>query len=112
MRLLWPSSIACLAQVCSAFYPYRLPVDKHVTTHSSRDLQEHQGFRDAKRAPSLPYHARIADTDHTSKTSPRAVEHPRDTDSADMRISLKRMPTKRQNQFNIVRAQDPKQDKS
>jgi hypothetical protein len=102
MRPSLPLSLAALTQLASAFYPYHSPPDKGTSTPSTRDLNL------VERSPFYPYPPPTTETDHTSNGSPRVLP-PRNTDSGAMRISLQRRPAKRQNKFNIVPADSPKQ---
>lgn len=102
MRLSIAFSLATLAQLSSAFYPYLQTVDTHSSTHYTRELSQH------KRSPSS---LRSSNPDETIGT-PQSIHQPRDTNQGAMRVSVQRRPAKRQNKFNVLAADEPKQSNS
>jgi hypothetical protein len=113
MRFLLAS--ACLAQICSAFYPYHFPTTEH--NHNSKTSPraiEHprRNLHEAERSPFYPYISSAKEEDDTSNPSPRTVQHPQSDDNGLLRVLLRRILTKRKNNFNIIPALDPKQSNS
>ncbi|KAE9981791.1 hypothetical protein EG328_011383 [Venturia inaequalis] len=103
MRLSIPLSLATLAQLSAAFYPYARPVDTHSST---RDLSQH------RRSPSSSHSSTSAETDGAPNASPESIHQPQDTDNGPIRIFLQRRPAKRQNKFNVLVADTPIQKNS
>lgn len=106
MRLSIPLSLATLAPLSSAFYPYVPSADRHSSIPPMRDPGQH------RRSPSSFHSSTPAETDGAHTASPESIYQPRNTDSGDMRISLQRRPAKRQNKFNVLTADTPKQSNS
>lgn len=106
MRLAIPLSLAAMAQLSSAFYPYIQELDTHSSIPSTRDSSQH------RRSPSSLHSSTTTETDGASNSSPKSIHQPQDTDNGAMRISLQRRPAKRQNKFNILAADTPKQSNS
>lgn len=106
MRLSIPLSLATLAQLSSAFYPYIQELDAYSSILSTRDSSQH------RRSPSPLRSSTTTETNGVSNASPQSIHQPRYTDNGAMRISLQRRPAKRQNKFNILAADTPKQSNS
>jgi len=106
MRLSVSLSLAALSQLSSAFYPYTPLPDDHTSTPSTRDLSLE------KRSPFYPYSLATPEADHTSHTSPRSIQQPREVNNGAIRISLRKRLAKRQNKFNVLAADIPKQSNS
>jgi len=59
-----------------------------------------------------PYHLPSADGEDTTQSTPRAVQHRRTDNNGSIRMSIRRKPTKRKNNFNIIPAVDPTKSNS
>lgn len=94
MRLSIPFLLATFAQVSSAFYPYIPLPDTHSSLLSTRDSNQQKPSLSDLSSPIT------ADVDHSLDNN------------GEMRISLQRRPTKRQNKFSILLADSPQQSNS
>lgn len=113
MRLLW--TLACLAPICSAFYPYHLPTTEegHTSNPSPRAIEHPRNHpSQSKRAPFFPYRLPTVEEDHNSRTSPRSVKQPRSNDGGPLRMLVRKTLRPRSNAFSVVAAADPKQGNS
>jgi hypothetical protein len=106
---------ACLAQICSAFYPYHLPTNEGTSPSetTSRTAEHRRSISSgSKRSAFYPYHQPATADDHSSIVPPRAVQHPRSDENGSLRVLLRRRLTKRGNSFNIIPATEPTQSNS
>jgi hypothetical protein len=105
---------ACLAQICSAFYPYHFPTDENTrTSKTSRAIEDPRStVGEFKRSPFYPYHQPITEDERSSTPSPRPDQHPRRGENGSIRLLLRRILTKRKNSFNVIPASNPTQSNS
>lgn len=116
MRLL--GTLACLTQICSAFYPYHLPTPESDRTskNTPRAIELPRSLRSesSKRSAFYPFHLPEPEKkeEETTTPSPHALQHPRRTDNASFRVRLRRVLTRRKNNFNVIPAVNPQQSNS